>query len=370
MKVVVVGNIAQSLVNFRGPLLRAMVGRGHEVTAVGPEDDAQHEAALRALGVEYRVVPLRRASFNPLHDLSFLLALARLLRELRPDVFLGYTIKPVIYGNLAARLAGVRSRGALITGLGYAFGTGSVKQRALGKVVQGLYRLALAGASVVFFQNPDDEREFLRLGLATPEQAELVAGSGVDLTRFHPSPPRDAPLTFLLIARLIREKGIDLFVAAARELKRRHPDARFQLLGPLDPNPTAVTADEVASWQREGIIEYLGETPDVRPYLAAASVFVLPSYYREGTPRTALEALATGRPIVTTDAPGCRETVEEGVNGFLVQPRDVATLVTAMERFLLDPALVERMGTASLELARNKYDVVLVNDAMLARLGL
>ncbi len=370
MKVLVVGNIAQSLVNFRGPLLASMVERGHEVVAVAPEDDAGYTEALRELGVRYRIAPLQRASFNPVHDLGFLLALRRIVREERPDVFLGYTIKPVIYGNIAARWSGVRTRGALITGLGYAFGEGGLRQKVVGAVASFLYRLALSGIKVVFFQNPDDRAEFLRRRLVDPARTEVVAGSGIDLSRFVSSPPPAPPPVFLLIARLIREKGIEQFVEAARELKQRHPQARFQLLGPYDANPTAISEAQMAEWQGEGVVEYLGETHDVRPYLQAASVFVLPSYYREGTPRTALEALAVGRPVVTTDAPGCRETVVDGRNGFLVPPRDTKALILAMERFLSEPELVATMGAASLELARSKYDVRLVNAAMLGDLGL
>jgi len=370
LKVLVVGNIAQSLVNFRGPLLGTMVERGHEVVAVSPENDPRYAQALAELGVRYRTVPLQRASFNPVADLRFMWALRRLMAEERPDVFLGYTIKPVIYGNLAARLAGVPSRNALITGLGYAFGDSTPKQRVVGRVIHVLYRLALAGTHTVFFQNPDDRAEFLGRGFVDEERAALVSGSGVDLERFPPSDPPPPPPVFLLIARLIREKGIHQFVEAARILKKAYPDARFQLLGPLDSNPTAIARSEVNEWEKEGLVEYLGETDDVRPYLEAASVFVLPSYYREGTPRTALEALATGRPVVTTDAPGCRETVDHGVNGFLVEPRHVTSLAAAMERFLEDPSLVESMGRASLELARNRYDVDKVNAQMLERLGL
>lgn len=370
MKVLVVGNIAQSLVNFRGPLLASMVQRGHEVVAVAPEDDALYADALRDLGVRYRTAPLQRASFNPLQDLDFLMALRRIVREERPDVFLGYTIKPVIYGNLAARWSGVRTRGALITGLGYAFGEGGLRQKAVGAAASFLYRLALSGAKVVFFQNPDDRAEFLRRRLVDPARTTVVAGSGIDLSRFVSSQPPDPPPIFLLIARLIREKGIGQFVEAARELKLRYPQARFQLLGPYDANPTAISEAQMGEWQREGVVEYLGETHDVRPYLQAASVFVLPSYYREGTPRTALEALAVGRPVITTDSPGCRETVIDGHNGFLVPPRDVKALSNAMERFLSEPESVVRMGQASLELARGKYDVRLVNAEMLRDLGL
>lgn len=370
MKVIIAGNIGQSLVNFRGPLIRAMVDAGHEVLAVAPAGDTEYATAVESLGARYLTVPLDRAGFNPLADLRTILAFRRLMAQEKPDVYLGYTIKPVVYGNLAGRLAGVPGRSAIITGLGYAFGKQGTKQRLLSLVISTLYRVALARAMVVFFQNPDDRGEFLARGFVNEQQAVLVAGSGVDLARFESSAPPPPPPVFLLIARLIREKGIDQFVEAARELKKSHPQARFQLLGPMDANPTAVTPSELEAWQREGVVEYLGETTDVRPFLRDASVFVLPSYYREGTPRTALEALATGRPIVTTDSPGCRETVEDGVNGFLVEPRSSQALQRAMARFLEAPGLVESMGTASLNLARCKYDVNLVNHDMLGHLGL
>lgn len=369
LKVIVVGNIAQSLINFRGPLLHTMVKLGHDVIAVAPEDDIRYAEELRRLGVKYRRVPLKRAGLNPFSDLRFMFALRRLISEERPDVFLGYTIKPTIYGNLAARLAGVPNRAAIITGLGYAFGEDSLKQRIVGKVANVLYRLALAGAKVVFFQNPDDRAEFINQRLIEPSKGTIVAGSGVDLDRFTSSEPPPPPLVFLLIARLIREKGIEEFVQAASALKERYPEVRFQLLGPLDNNPTAVSYGWLEEQQRRGIVEYLGVTDDVRPFLQKASVFVLPSY-REGTPRTVLEALATGRPVVTTDAPGCRETVLEGINGFLVPPRAVSSLEQAMERFVVDPTLLSSMGAASLELARTKYDVRLVNADMLRQLEL
>lgn len=370
MKVVVVGNIAQSLVNFRGPMLREMVDRGHTVVAVGPENDPHHAKMLNDLGVKYRTVPLKRTSMNPFADIRFLWALRSLLKDEKADVFLGYTIKPATYGNLAARLAGVPTRSALITGLGYAFGEGSAKQRLVGKMIGLLYRLSLAGAKAVFFQNPDDRAEFLGRGYVHESKTHVVSGSGVDLSHFEPSEVPPPPPVFLLIARMIREKGVGLFVDAARGLKKRYPQARFQLLGPFDHNPTAISKAEVQAWEKEGVVEYLGETNDVRPYIKAATVFVLPSYYREGTPRTALEALATGRAIVTTDAPGCRETVIQGENGYLIEPRATAPLTEAMERFCADPQLAVTMGAKSLRLATERYDVRIVNAAILNELGL
>lgn len=370
MKVIVVSNIAQSLVNFRGPLMKGMVNRGHEVLAVAPEQDPTYASQLKALGVRYRTVPLRRASLNPLSDLKFVVSLMRLFRKEKPDVFLGYTIKPVLYGNIAAKLTRVPTRAALITGLGYTFGETTLKQKSLAWLTSSLYRFALSGAEVVFFQNPDDREEFLRRKLIPASKGKVVAGSGVDLAHFVGSTPPPPPVVFLLVARLIREKGIELYVEAARSLKKVHPDARFQLLGPYDTNPSAIPPEEIAAWEAEGVIEYLGETDDVRPFLNDASVFVLPSYYREGTPRTILEALATGRPVITTDTPGCRETVINGKNGFLVKSQDAVSLAHAMDRFLTEPDLIGKMGSESLNRAKEKYDVRLVNAEMFVELGL
>jgi glycosyltransferase involved in cell wall biosynthesis len=308
---------------------------------------------------------------NPMRDVRTVRALTALYREVQPDLVLTYAIKPVIYGSIAARLAGVPRVCSLITGLGYSFGMTTWRQRALNPVVRSLFRLALASNEVVFFQNPDDLRQFVEAGLAKDRQAVLVNGSGIDLDYFSVAPlPKGAPV-FLLSARLIWEKGVGEYVEAARALKARYPAARFRLFGPLDPNPAAVSRGQLDAWCAEGVIEYLGSTTDdVRPAIAGASVFVLPSSYREGTPRSILEALAMGRAIVTTDAPGCRETVVRGENGFLVPTKDSTALADAMERFLRDPGLVAPMGARSREIAEEKYDVHLVNRVMMRAMGL
>jgi len=222
----------------------------------------------------------------------------------------------------------------------------------------------------VFFQNRDDRDLFIRLGLLPDKsRAAIINGSGVDLDRFQEAPVSSGPPLFLLIARLIRDKGILEYVEAAAILKKRHPQARFQLLGRHDSNPSAIGRQQLQSWQRDGVIEYLGETSNVAPHLAAAHVYVLPSY-REGTPLTVLEAMATGRPIVTTDVPGCRETVVPGENGFLVPAKSAACLAEAMERFIRAPELIRKMGRHSREIAVEKFDVRKVNSVILKRMGL
>jgi glycosyltransferase involved in cell wall biosynthesis len=367
----VLGSYAESLVSFRGPLLKALVQRGHRVVGCAPPAPAAIVDALGALGVTYREVPLDRAGMRVDRDARALWALIELFRELRPDVVLTYTIKPVTYGLLAARLAGVPRRFAMITGLGYAFiGTG-LKARLAGAAARGLYRLSLGTAERILFQNPDDLALFEQLGLVRhPGQAVIINGSGVDLDAFRPAPLPTGGPSFLLIARLLKDKGIREYVAAAQQVRSRHPGARFQLVGWLDQgNPAAISARELRAWLTDGAVEYLGELEDVRPAIVAASVYVLPSY-REGTPRTVLEAMAMGRPIVTTDVPGCRETVQDGVNGYLVPMKDVGALAGAMGRFAEEPGLIPKMGRASRRMAEVKYDVHKVNQAILEAMRL
>lgn len=370
MRVVVVAGFARSLVNFRGPLLQAMVDSGHEVIACAPGCPDDVVTALAEIGVTYQAIPLERTGMNPIRDLATIVSLKGLFEGLRPDCVLSYTAKPVIYGSLAAGLAGVRKVYSMITGLGYAFGDSSVKQKLIGLPVQALYRSALRRNDAVFFQNPDDQEFFVRKGLiANPRQAVLINGSGVDLVHYREAAQVKGNVSFLLIARLIRDKGIVEYVEAAKRIKRHHPSVAFRIVGPFDSNPSAISRSAVEQWHKEGIIEYLGETRDVRPFIANCSVYVLPSY-REGTPRTVLEAMAMARPIVTTDAPGCRETVVHGRNGYLVPVRDVDGLAEALCRFIATPELIPGMGKESRKIAIEKYDVHKVNKTILHTMGL
>lgn len=369
--VFVLGSYAASLLGFRGHLLSSMVRRGHRVVACAPAAPAAVIDALAAMGVAYRDVPLKRAGIRLDQDLRALWALVAILRELRPEAVLSYTIKPVIYGLLAARLVGVPRRFAMITGLGYSFIGAGLKARLTGVAARRLYRLSLSGAERVFFQNPDDRTLFERLRLVRgPDQAVMVNGSGVDLDAFRPAPLPGGPTSFLLIARLLEEKGVREYLNAARQVRARYPQTAFHLLGWHDEgNPAAISERELRSWAKDGVVELHDVVDDVRPVMAAASVYVLPSY-REGTPRTVLEAMAMARPIVTTDAPGCRETVQHGVNGFLVPVGDAAALAQAMTRFVEEPALAGRMGRESRRIAEQKYDVHKVNQVILDAMGL
>lgn len=370
MKIAVIAGLAESLINFRGPLLTTLAKGGHEVIAIAPGENPEIAGKLRKIGVSYCAIELERTGMNPVRDIRALLRMTLKLRSINPDIVLGYTIKPVIFGSLAARLAGVPHIFSIITGLGYAFMEQNFKQSMVNRIVSCLYRIGLAFNEKVFFQNPDDMSLFCRQRLiGSRDKAELVNGSGVDLDYFKQVPAQTIRPVFLLIARLLKNKGIDEYAEAARILKTRYPTAEFRILGPFDSNPAAVQWGQISEWQKAGIIEYLGETSDVRPFIAEASVYVLPSY-REGTPRSVLEAMAMGRPVVTTAAPGCRETVIDGENGFLVPVKDARALARAMEKFIVNPGLVATMGRRSREIAEDKYDVHKVNSVIMKAMGL
>lgn len=374
MKVLVLAAWAESLVRFRGRLLSSLVNEGLTVHACAPglSQDPRTSSALGAMHCTCHDVHIARTGMNPVTDLASLVALVRLMRKERPAYFLGYTIKPVIYGLLAARIAGVEYRTGLITGLGSAFDDagGSPARAALQRIVMLLYRIALSGATRVVFQNPDDRDLFVRLGLINAERTGVVNGSGVPLDEFRqcPLPPLEN-CHFLLIGRLTRDKGMIEYIEAARNVKSRYPHAVFHIVGWIDSNPSSITQAELDAWIAEGIVEYHGRLERVQERIAASHVFVLPSRHGEGTPRSALEAMAVGRPVVTTDAPGCRETVIDGDNGFLVPIRDAKALAAAMMQFLDRPELIARMGQRSREIAQQKYDVDLVNAQMLHQMG-
>ncbi len=396
----VIGVLPSSLVNFRGPLLKAMRAKGHVVFAAANGRDPDTEAKLKDMGVAYFPIRIARAGMNPLVDFMAFFDLHRLIRRVRPNIVLAYTIKPVIYGGLAAWMCGVCDVYSLVTGLGYAFmDPATRRQRWVGRVARILYRASLRHSRRVFFQNPDDARAFVEMKLVDDSQAVLVNGSGVDLDLFseakisrNPVGQGHLPLRFLLVARLLKDKGIVEYVEAARAIRQEYPQTEFHLIGPFDSNPAALTPSLVESWKHEGRIQFHGEQADVRPGLRQCDVYVLPSY-REGTPRTVLEAMAMGRAIITTDAPGCRETVltkkegertkprmdasgresgklKVGSNGILIPVRDAEALADAMEFFIQHPDEIIRMGAESRRYAEERYDVHKVNSAMLEAMEL
>jgi len=371
VKFLLIASLADSLLNFRGPLIAALQARGFSVHVAAPDIPmgSTIRLQLETRGLNVHSIPLMRTGTSPTKDLQTFWALIGLIRRIRPQVVMGYTIKPVIYGSLSAWLVGVPRRFALITGLGYAFQGGEQRGR-LQQLVQRLYRLALGRVHKVFFQNPDDEALFRERGILVADTPSCVVnGSGVDVACFTVAPLPTGPVRFLLIARLLGDKGVREYAQAARRIRDRHPEVEFAVVGWIDSNPDAIAKEELDAWIAEGTLNYLGRLSDVRPAIADCSVYVLPSY-REGTPRTVLEAMAMGRPVITTDAPGCRETVTDGESGFLVPIKSVDALERAMLKFIENPKLVLRMGQRAREIAEEKYDVHKVNAVMLREMGI
>lgn len=379
MKFLICANYLPHVLNFRGKLLETIANLGYEIHVIAPDlaSHAKEHDTLLGLGYIVHAVPMQRTGTNPITDIKTLIAIYRLLRDIQPDYMLSYTIKPIIYGTLAAWLAKVPQRFILLSGLGYTFQEVEETGQRSGfqKLVHGLYQQALSKSAKVFFQNPDDLNLFKKLQILKPSiPAVVVNGSGVDVADFSvlPFPKNETGNiipSFLLIARLLKDKGIVEYIEAAKIIKEQYPSAQFHLVGWIDENPAAIDQTQLDEWIASGIINYWGKLNDVRPAIAACSVYVLPSY-REGTSRSVLEAMAMGRPIITTDAPGCRETVTEGLNGYLVPIKTVNELSSAMEKFIVNPELITVMGQASRKLAEDIYDVHKVNKMMIEEMDL
>ena len=359
MHVLMTVNAAWNIWNFRKPLVEALLADNHRVSVLAPHDEASDQ--LAAIGCDVHLLSMSAKGLNPLEGPRLQRQFQAAFRTHRPDIALSFTIKNNIFGARAARSAGVPFV-PNVTGLGTAFLSGKL----LEQVSVQLYRSAFGQLPRVFFQNEDDRDLFLERRIVRPEQARLLPGSGIDLDHFTPAamPDPTAPPIFLMIARLLRDKGVLEFVEAAKIIRTQYPEARFQLLGALGAeNRTAIDQAMVEAWTQQGTIEYLGTTPDVRPAIAAAACVVLPSY-REGAPRTLIEAAAMARPVITTDVPGCRAVVDRDGSGFLCDVRSPRSLAEAMARFLaLDPSQRQKMGEAGRAKMVREFDQALVVNA-------
>jgi glycosyltransferase involved in cell wall biosynthesis len=355
---------AFSLVNFRGQLIRTLSAQGIKVYALAPDFDELLRTQVVELGAEPVDYVLSPVSMTPMRDAIAAFRLSRLLNRLSPDMTLAYFIKPVIYGSIAAWLARVPKRFSLIEGLGYVFiddtSSRTWQRRLLRLAVSGIYKFALGLNHKVFFLNKDDISQFVDDGIVAVNKVVWIDGIGLDLDKFQPAPSVMGPLTFILVARMLREKGVYDFVEAARQVRERYPNACFLLVGAGDKNPGSIPETELQAWVTEGLVEWPGQVGDVRQWLAKSSVFVLPSY-REGLPRSTQEAMAMGLPVITTDSVGCRDTVEDGVNGFVVPVRAPEALAKTMMRFIENPDLIETMGEAGRRMAEERFDVHAIN---------
>lgn len=362
MKFLLVSPKNRTVYNFRGDLIKTIIDKGYEVVVTGP--DMTDVDKIEELGAKFIQIPMNKNGTSILGDLRYCKNLYRLMKEEKPDVTLGYTVKPVVYGSIAAHLAGIKNINCMVTGGGYTFTSTSIKARVLGGIVRTLYRIGFKCADHIIFQNPDDLNEFCESGLANKKKCFVVNGSGVNIGRFNVEEFPEKT-TFFMLSRLLKSKGVQEYLKAAEIVKKQYPRAKFYLLGKYENNmQDAVPKDFIQDFINRGIVERFDETNDVKPYYAMSSVYVLPSY-REGTPRTVLEAMAMGRPIITTDTQGCRETVIDGKNGYLVPVKDCNILAERMIRFICKPELISAFGAKSREYVVEKFEVNKVNANMM-----
>lgn len=359
------------LTGLRLPMLVALANAGCHVTAFAPGLGQEDAERLRAHGIAGRNLSLNASGMNPFRDGADTFRLARLLRSEKPDIVFGNNIKPVVFGTIAAAMAGIRLRYALVGGLGYAFTSppgreSAFSRRLAGLIASCLYAVSFRLASRAVFHNRDDVALLTKLRICPAAKASVVQGSGVDTDAYAPAEKPERPV-FVFVGRLLRDKGVREYLQAARLVRQRHPQARCLLVGGADDNPSAIDPDELRGHVERGDVEWVGKVSDVRPYLRMSSVFVLPSY-REGLPRSTLEAMACGLAVVTTDAPGCRDTVTHGDNGFLVPVGNAEALSDAMIALCEQPSLRNEMGNRSRRIALERFSCESVNADILSLL--
>jgi glycosyltransferase involved in cell wall biosynthesis len=363
MKIIVISSHTLSLFWFRIDMMKEFIKKGYIVTAIGSDSENIWKDEFENHGIKYRYINVDRTSKNIFKDIKTFFALYNLIKEEKPDKIFMYQAKTVVYGSLAAKLNKVKGIYPLIAGLGSVFGGTGIKNKILKKIMKTGYSFACKYSKKVFFQNEDDKKEFIDSGLISNEKCIIINGSGVNLEIFKPETLPEKP-SFLFIGRLIKDKGLIEYLEACKKIKKKFPYVRCLLVGPYDINDSAITKDELKPYINNNIIEYFGFQRDVKPYISQCSTFVLPSYH-EGTPKTILEAMAMGRSIITTNAPGCKETVMDGLNGYLVEVKDIFGLVNKMENLILNPDINKKMGELSLKIAREKYDVNKVNQKIM-----
>lgn len=368
MKVAVISSHTQSLFLYRMDMMQAFLQEGHEILAIGPDNELEWQNKFAEKGISYRSFPVQRNGINPLKDLKTLKTLTKIIQEERPQKVFAYQAKSIVYGSIATKMNKIEEFYPLFAGLGSIFRAESFKNKLIRIVMREQYKLACKNSKYIFFHNVDDKNEFLDQKVTQEDKTKVINGSGVNLDYFYPT-IQPSTATFLFVGRLIKDKGIVEYLKACEIIKGKYPDVRCLLVGPFDSNPTALKPEELEPFLNKKTIEYFGEQEDVRPYVEQISTFVLPSYH-EGTPKTILEAMAMKKSIITTDAPGCRETVKDNFNGYLVSVRSIEELVHAMEKLILNPSLSVEMGEMSLKIAREKYDVRIINKSIMEVMNL
>lgn len=365
-RILLIASYDGSLIRFRGDFIKSLIKSGFEVFAAAPSFSGKFSNQIKDMGATPIEFNLQRTGLNPIKDFKSILELKSIMKDHKIDLVFPYTVKPVIYGSMAANMSNIPVI-SLITGLGYAFTGLTTKARMLQRFNETLYKLSIRKNKVIVFQNKDDYQLFLdRKVISNQQKVEFVSGSGVNLNefKFQEKNTTDA-VSFLLVARLIKEKGIALYMEAAKILKAKYPKAEFHLIGAPETSPSAISEDELNELHGQGIIVFHGSQNNIEEHLNQRDIFVLPSYYREGLPRTTLEACACGNPIITTDSVGCRESVKEGVNGFLIEPQNLDALIKAMEFYIIHPEKIKEMGINSRKYAEERFDVNIINNDLI-----
>lgn len=375
-KIIIIGTVASSLYTFRKDLILSLIDKGYTVYGFTSDIDKAELAKIAQLGAIPTYYKLSRGGLNPYEDLSNTISLYKKIKKIQPDIVFSYFIKPVIYGTLAAKLARVPKKIAMIEGLGFAFTEQpegySKKAKIVQRVQVALFKLALPLANKIIFLNPDDVKDLLYTHSIPVRDYEVLGGIGLKLDDYpyQPVNPKNDKTNFLFIGRLLKEKGIFDFIEAAKIVKQRYPNAKFTVLGRTDAdNPGALHANQVQELVATGVIDYPGQVANVVDWIADSNVFVLPSY-REGVPRSTQEAMAVGRAVITTDVPGCRETVIDGKNGFIVPKWNPQALAEKMIYFIENPEQIQVMGEESYKIAQEKFDAEKVNQRLVNILGL
>lgn len=365
-RILLIASFDGSLIRFRGDFIKSLVDNGFEVYAASPSFASKISEKIKNLGATPIEFNLQRTGLNPIKDFKSIQELKSIIKKNKIDLVFPYTVKPVIYGSMAANSCNVPVV-SLITGLGYTFTGASSKAKLLQRFNETLYKLSIRKNKCIVFQNRDDHQLLVdRKVISKKQRVDFVSGSGINLKkfRFKEKNPTDK-VSFLFIARLIKEKGVDLYMEAAKLLKSKYPKAEFHLIGAPEISPSAISEEKLNKLHNEKIIVFHGKQLNIEEHLHEKDIFVLPSYYREGLPRTSLEACACGNPIITTDSVGCRESVKEGVNGFLIEPQNLDALVKPMEYFITNPDKIREMGINSRTYAEERFDVNIINKDLI-----
>ena len=361
MKILILGTVPNDLLNFRSELIKDILKTGTEVIASSSKLDSDSSSHMKKLGITYESIFLNRHGLSLRGDIKTLADLLKLFKNQNPNMVLAHGIKLVIWGGISARIRKIPFF-ALITGLGFAFQGTTFRRKLLTRLVSFLYRIALKNSKAVIFQNEDNRKIFIEKSIVSSEKTHIVDGSGVDINKYNFTQIPESNLSFLLVSRLLGEKGLREYAEAAKIVKEKFPEVEFKIVGTQDKSLDAISIEEVNSWSE--YVDYEGTTNDVRPYIKKCHVYVLPSYH-EGLPRSSLEAMSMGRPILTTYAPGCKETVDENINGFLVPIGSSKELANKMIWFVKNRDEIRSMGEQSRKIVEKRFDVRKVNQEML-----